>query len=212
MIRVVVAEDHHLVREAVRVLLEQADDIEVVAEATDGREAIEAVARFLPDVLVIDITMPKMNGILATEEIRKRDLPTRVVILSIHSNVMFMRQALKAGAFGYVVKNSVSQELLKAIRFASAGKTYLNDEVAALSELDRETSAQRLTLREREILQLIVEGYSNRDMAELLSLSIKTIEKHRASLVEKLGVRDMPSLMQVALRMGLISLDDTTKP
>lgn len=212
MIRVIVAEDHHLVREAVRVLLEQAGDIEVIAEANDGQQAVKVVSRLLPDVLVIDITMPTMNGILATEIIQKRDLPTNVVILSIHTSMPFVRQALRAGALGYVAKNSLSEELLQAIRSASEGRKYLNSHVAALVDLETDTSAKRLTLREREILQLIAEGHSNKDMAALLSLSIKTIEKHRASLIEKLGVRDVPSLMQIALKMGLISLDDPSNP
>jgi DNA-binding NarL/FixJ family response regulator len=210
MIQVIVAEDHHLVREAIILLLEREEDINVVAEVADGQEAVNAVIRLVPDVLVIDISMPNMSGILATEEIRKADLPTQVVILSVHFSRTFVIQALEAGALGYVAKGSVSAELLKAIRFASQGKRFINEHVAALA---REVPAipegfRRLTLRERQVLQLIAEGHVNRQIAEILSLHIKTVEKHRASLIEKLGVRDVPALVQIALSTGLISLNE----
>lgn len=210
MITVIIAEDHHLVREAIQLLLEQHQDIKVVAAVANGREAIQAVTKLEPDVLVLDITMPQMNGILTTEEIRASGLSTEVVILSIHARKSLVRQALKAGARGYVVKRSMSDELLNAIRTAHKGETYLNDMVATIDKTDLEVPAdfERLTLRERQVLQLIAEGHNNKEMAESLALHIKTIEKHRASLIEKLGVRDIASLVQIALKHGLISLDE----
>lgn len=210
MIRVLIAEDHHLVREAIHVLLERAEDIAVVGEASDGQEAIEQVSELQPDVLVIDISMPKMNGILATEAVRRQNPSTQVVILSIHSRKTIVRQALQAGALGYILKGSVSQELLKAIRSAAQNECYINDIVATLEKprSDLSQDFKRLTMRELQVLQLVAEGQTNKEIADELSLHVKTIEKHRASLIAKLGVRDVPTLVQIAIKLGLLSLDE----
>lgn len=211
MIKVILGEDHHLVREAVRALLEKADDIEVIAEASDGQEALNLVTRYEPDVLVIDVSMPKMTGILVTEALKRQKSRTQVVILSVHSKKTIIQQALKSGALGYVVKQTVSQELLEAIRAASQGERYLNEIVQTVMSTEEQIPQQLsvLTLREQQVLKLIAEGNTNKEIADLLSLHIKTIEKHRASLINKLKINDVPSLVRVALKFGLISLEDS---
>jgi len=216
MIRVILVEDHHLVRKGILALLEKADDVEVVGEAADGCEAVALVERLVPDVVVMDIAMPRLTGIQAADQIRALKLGTRTVVLSMYSEETLVRQALRSGVKGYVLKNSVAAELLLAIRAASRGEIYLSpaisgpvlEEVLKLDAEVRETSPfDRLTPREREVLQLIAEGSTNNAIAQVLHLSVKTVEKHRSNLMSKLDVHDVAGLVRVAIKQGLIFLD-----
>ena len=215
MLRVVVADDHHLVRQGIRALLEKADDIEVVGEAEDGQEALEVVEATVPDVLVMDVAMPRLNGILTTQRVRASGLPTQIVILSMYSDETLVRQALRNGARGYLLKRSVTEELLLAVRAASRGEIYLSPAISrtVVEELlmhkgdSASAPFDRLTPREREVLQLIAEGRTNKEMALLLTISVKTVEKHRANLMSKLKVNDVASLTRIALKHGLVFLD-----
>ena len=216
MIRVVIADDHHLVRQGIRALLEKAGDIEVVGEAADGPEALALVERLLPDVLVIDIAMPHLNGLDAVGRLRSLEVKTRALILSMYADETLVRQALRNGAKGYLLKRAVTEELLLAVRAVSRGDTFLCPEVAGpvlnglvdaplrirdLGPLDQ------LTSREREVLQLVAEGHTNRAIATHLHLSEKTVEKHRGHLMAKLSVHDTAALVRFAIKHGLIALD-----
>ena len=217
MIRVIVADDHHLVRQGIRALLEKARDIEVVGEAGDGLEAVELAERVSADVLVMDISMPRLNGTEATQRIRSQRLPAQVVMLSMYAEEALVRQALRFGAKGYVLKRGVADELLLAIRAANQGDTYLSPPIASAilkeflalpHESDEPSSYERLTHREREVLQLIAEGRTNKDIAQALVVSVKTVEKHRAGLMSKLNIHDMAGLVRVAVKHGLVSVSE----
>ena len=214
--RVILADDHHVVREGIRALLEKSGDIDVVGEASDGQEAVDLVERLLPDVLVIDIAMPRLNGIEATRRIGDLKLATRVVILSMHSDEALVRQALRSGARGYLLKRSVAEELFLAIRTASRGEAYLSPAISRIvldDFLSRHPNTQRLspfdhlTPREREVLQLIAEGNTNAEMARTLNISVKTVESHRANLMDKLDVHDIAGLTRTAIKHGLVFPD-----
>jgi len=217
VIRVIIADDHHLVRQGIRALLEKADGIEVVGEAADGQEAVELVERLAPDVLVMDIAMPRFDGTQAVGRVRALGVATQVVILSMYSDETLVRQALRNGARGYLLKRSVTEELLLAIQAASRGEIYLSPAVSGpivadflTLRTDAEASSlfERLTPREREVLQLISEGHTNRAIAHVLKVSVKTVEKHRAKLMDKLNVRDLAGLIRAAIKHGLILLDE----
>jgi len=217
MISVILADDHHLVRQGIRALLEKAADISIVGEAEDGQEAVELVEQLKPDVLIIDIAMPRMNGIQATQHVHALGLATQAVILSMHSRPTLVRQALRNGARGYLLKNSVTEELLLAVRAASQRETYLSPEISGIivddfltHQIAAEESGQfdQLTPREREVMQLIAEGHTNSGIARLLSISIKTVERHRANLMVKLDVYDVAGLIRVAIEHGLIFVDE----
>ena len=217
MIRVILADDHHLVRQGIRALLEKVADIKVVGEAENGQEALALAETLAPDVLVIDISMPRLNGIQAAWQARERGMDTRVVILSMHSDETLVRQAVRLGASGYLLKRSVAEELPLAIRAAHRGEVYLSPAVGAIvadllaspARAAGETSAfERLSAREREVLQLIAEGHTNKEVAQLLQVSAKTVEKHRASLMSKLGVNDLAGLVRAAFKYGVIFLDE----
>jgi len=216
LIRVIIADDHHLVRQGIRALLEKSDGIQVIGEASDGQEAVDLVRKLTPDIVVMDISMPRLDGIQATEQIRALDEPTEVVILSMHSKANIVQQVLRNGAKGYLLKSSISEELLLAIQAASRGQVYLSPGISQtllnnLWALEEEAGAgdmaKLLTPREHEVLQLISEGHTNNDIAELLTISVKTVEKHRANLMAKLEVNDLPGLMRAAIRHGLIFVD-----
>ncbi len=217
MIRVIIADDHNLVREGIRALLEKAGDIEVIGEATDGKEAVDLAQRLAPDVLVMDIAMPNLNGIQAVEQLRALGIASRVVILSMYSEDILVRQALQHGAKGFLLKGSVSDELLLAIRAAHRNATYLSPAISATVLADvspaqvgaRSPGAvDQLTPREREMLQMISEGYTNNKMAEALGISVKTVERHRTNLMAKLDARNLVELIRVAMKRGLIRLQD----
>jgi DNA-binding NarL/FixJ family response regulator len=217
VIRVIVADDHHLVRQGIRALLEKTDDIEVVGEAADGQEAVELVKRLAPDVLVMDIAMPHLNGSQALGRIRALGAATQVVMLSMYSDETLVRQALRNGARGYLLKRSVTEELLLAIRAASRGEIYLSpvisrsivaDYLTLQKDADACSPFERLTPREREVLQLIAEGHTNNAIAQILKLSVKTVEKHRSNLMSKLNVHDLAGLMRAAIKHRLVFLGE----
>jgi NarL family two-component system response regulator LiaR len=216
MITVILADDHHLVRKGIRRLLEEAGDINVVGEAQDGQEAIELTESLVPDVLLIDIAMPRLNGIQAIERIRALDLPTQVVILSVHASPLFVRQALRSGARGYLVKRSAAEELLLAVRAASKRETYLSPPIseivteAYLSQSDPQMASpiDQLTPREREVLQLIAEGHTSSTIAQKMNISANTVDRHRSNLMAKLDMHDIAGLTRMAIKYGLISLDE----
>lgn len=216
MIRVILADDHHLVRQGIRALLEKTTDIEIVAEAENGEEAIISTQKLKPDVLLMDINMPRLNGIQAAEQIRHQGLSTHVVILSMHSDETLVRQALRSGVRGYLLKHAVTEELLIAVRAAQRGEVYLSPTISELVMSDfivgrdklEQSGFEQLSPREREVLKLVAEGYTNKAIADTMHLSVKTVEKHRASLMTKLNVQDLAALIRLALKHGLIFLDE----
>jgi DNA-binding NarL/FixJ family response regulator len=212
MIRVIIAEDHNLVRQGIRALLEQSGDVQVVAEAATGEEAIQLVEIHKPEVVVMDLSMPRLDGAQAAERILDMNLPTRIIILSMHADTTMVQQLLRRGVKGYLLKDAVTEELLLAVRSVSQGKMFLSPTISdtvmtmLLSPADAsaERAADLLTPREREVLQLIAEGRTNNDMAAIMSISVKTVEKHRANVMSKLQVNDLASLIREAIKQGLI--------
>jgi two-component system response regulator NreC len=214
-IRVLLADDHRMMREGIRALLERQDDIEVVAEAADGREAVHLATQLCPDVVVMDVSMPMLNGIEATRQIR-RDCPgVRVLILTVHESEDYVAQLLSAGASGYIIKRAAGDELVSAIRTVYEGEAFLHpsiakvvieDYVRRLQEGDGVSAQDVLTAREREVLQLIAEGYTNREIADLLHLSIKTVQNHRSNIMNKLDLHDRGELIKYAIQQGIIHL------
>ena len=207
MIRIVIADDHAIVRAGVRALFSTEDDLSVVGEAADGREAVAEVRRHNPDVLLLDLTMPEANGIDAITQVCAACPSTRVVVLSMHASAEYVRPAIRAGASGYVVKGSGLEALVDAVRAVAAGENFFDSKVAAmLRENDGVVDPlDRLTPREREVLQLVAEGLTNREMAARLGVSAKTVDTHRTSLMRKLDLHDAPSLTRFAVRRGLVS-------
>jgi len=212
-IRVLIADDHSVVAEGLRHLVEAERDIEVVACVADGREAVQQARDTQPDVVLMDLSMPELNGADATRAILERDPKCRVIVLSMYSQREYVRRALKAGAAGYVVKRSAAKEVVEAIRAVHAGQRYLSPRVADVvledySDEKQDDPLTRLSAREREVLQLLAEGRTGAQIAERLSLSQKTVETYRARLVEKLGIRDLAGLVRFAIQKGLVSLDE----
>lgn len=216
-IRVLLADDHHLVRQGIRSLLEKPEDIQVIGEASNGREAVELVEELAPDVLVMDIAMPCLDGIQAIKQVLSTNEDTHVVVLSMYSDKALVRQALKNGASGYLLKASVVEELLLAVRAASRGDIYLSPTISRsiLADLVAEPvntaeldPFEQLTPREREVLQLITEGHTSAAIAQQLKVSKKTVEKHRSNLMSKLEVHNLPELIRVAVKQKLVFLDD----
>ncbi len=217
MIRVLIAEDHHLVREGIRALLERANDIEVVGQAQDGQEAVEQAQRLKPDVIVMDWSMPRMNGNQATEQIRAQRLRAEVVILSMYSDEAIVRQALRCGAKGYLLKRSVADELALAVRAASRGEIFLSSTISAPIVADvigkprdahDQSPIDQLSLRESQVLKLVAEGHTNQAIAQTMKISVKTVEKHRSHLMSKLDVHDTAGLVRMALKHRLITVED----
>ena len=216
-IRVLLVEDHTIVRKGLRSLLDGEAGIEVIGEAEDGREAVEKVQQLLPDVVLMDIAMPGLNGLEATRQIKKRFPEVQVLILTMHANEEYIFQILRAGASGYVVKQVAPTELISAIRAAYRGESFLSPSISKkviqeyirqAEAMGEENSYDRLTDREREVLQLIAEGHSNREIAELLHISAKTVQTHRAHLMDKLDIHSTAELTQYAIRKGVISVDE----
>jgi DNA-binding NarL/FixJ family response regulator len=212
-IRVYIADDHAIIRDGLRVLLEARDDIEVVGGAGDGRQAVKDVNELRPDVVIMDIAMPHRNGIEATALLRASTPSARVIILSMHATSEHVFRALQAGARGYVLKNSAGAELVEAVRTVYAGKRYFSPKVADLLVDDyvREgrsaSPVEALSPREREILQLIAEGHTSAEVGRMLSLSPKTVETYRSRLMQKIGVEDLAGLVKFAILHGLTSID-----
>lgn len=210
-IRVLVVDDHTLVRSGMGALIAQLQGVEVVGEAADGREALHLVERHRPHVVLMDISMPELNGLEATERIARRFPETRVILLSMHSDEGYVARALAVGAAGYVLKNADAVELELAIRAVGRGDSYLSPAVARQVVRDgvrADTAGRRaLTPRQREILQLIAEGSSTKQIAAKLGLSVKTVETHRAKLMERLDIHDVAGLVRYAIRVGLVASD-----
>jgi DNA-binding NarL/FixJ family response regulator len=213
MIRVLIAEDHLMVRAGIRALLEKAGDIHVLGEASNGQEAIEMTEALKPDVLIMDIMMPRMNGIQAAENIHEMKLPTNILLLSMYTDEGFVHQALQHGVKGYVLKSSVSDELLWAVRAVASGKTYLSNPISEIvvesaihphSAMQNGDPLSNLSPREKEILQLIAEEHTSAEIAKMLFISEKTVEKHRTRLMEKLNVRNLAGLVRLAVKYHLV--------
>ncbi len=210
-LRVVIAEDHALVRAGMRALLQQIDGIEVVSDVGDGWEAIKSVQADAPDLVLMDIAMPGLNGLDATSRIVKESPTTRVILLSMYANEEYFQQALQSGASGYLLKGAELAELELAIRTVGRGETYLTPAVAkyAIQAYRAKPDGAsgplaRLSLRQREVLQLLAEGHTTKDIAHRLNLSVKTVETHRAQVMERLEIHDVPGLVRFAMRVGLI--------
>ena len=216
VITVFLADDHAVVRDGLQFLLEAQPDIRVVGDAADGREAVRHVARLCPDVVVMDIAMPELNGIEAAREVRYVCPAAQVIILSMHSTTEHVFRALQAGARGYLLKESAGIEVVKAVRAVHAGHRYLSqkisdqlvdDYVRQRQSAETVSPVSRLSPREREVLQLVVEGKSNVEIARILSLSPKTVETYRSRLMHKLGISDLPGLVKFAIQHGLTPLE-----
>jgi len=215
-ITVFLADDHAVVRDGLRVLLEAQPDIRVVGDAANGREAVRQLVRLRPDVAVIDIAMPDLNGIEATQQIGEVCPSTQIIILSMHSTTEHIFRALQAGACGYLLKESAGIEVVNAVRTVHAGHRYLSQKISDRLIDDylcqRQDGAAksplaRLSPREREVLQLVVEGKSSAEIADTLSLSVKTVETYRTRLMHKLDISDLPGLVKFAIQHGLTSLE-----
>jgi DNA-binding NarL/FixJ family response regulator len=214
MVRILLADDHAVMRRGLKLLLEQQADFVVIGEAGDGHEALVLAESLQPDVAVLDITMPHLNGIEAARQIRAKFPRTAVVILSMHADETYVLRALKAGARGYLLKESPESDFLKAIRTVTEGKAFfsplvsrllVDDYVRQMQANGIDDSYELLSSREREILQLLAEGKTNKEVANMLHLSPYTVETHRSNILEKLGIHSVPELILYAVRKGLIA-------
>jgi len=212
--RIVIAEDHTILREGLRALLSSSPDFEIVGEAEDGREAIRCVEKLKPHLVLTDLSMPRMNGMDAIREIRRRAPETKILVLTVHKTEEYILATLQAGADGYLLKDSTHAELLAAVKHVLSGKHYISPGISdkvldgyldGRKTLKTRTSWETLTQREREILKLIAEGYKNKEIADDLCISVKTVEKHRANLMEKLDLHNVQALTTYAIEKGLVS-------
>lgn len=212
-IRVLLADDHTILRNGLRMLIGGADDLEVVGEAADGVEAIDRAAALLPDVVLMDISMPKLDGIQATREIRRRLPAVKVLMLTMHEDDAYLFRVIEAGGAGYVLKKAADVEVLDAIRHVAAGGAFIRpavatrlmqDYMARVEQGEEHDSFQRLTEREKQVLTLIAGGHTNAQIAQQLIISIRTVESHRANLMVKLGLSGRAELVKYALRKGLL--------
>ena len=218
MIRVIVADDHHLVRQGIRALLEKHPDISVIEEAQDGQEALAFTSQLKPDVLILDINMPVMNGLDVTRDLTQTGIPTSIVILSMYSDDSMVKRAFLLGAKGYLLKKSITDDLISAIQAAQRGELYLSPELGSVVDVDEWLRADsdpqlanqvdQLSPREREVCQLVAQGMTNQAIAKNLNISTKTVEKHRSNMMNKLGVQDIASLVREVLRTGIVFLDE----
>jgi DNA-binding NarL/FixJ family response regulator len=207
--RILLADDHGIVRSGLKMLIDRQDGMQVVAEADDGVAAVEAVLREEPDIAILDVAMPKMTGIQAAREIKSRRPSVTVLLLSMYDDERYLFDGLQAGASGYVLKRAADEELIEAVRSVASGKPYLpaTTQSALVKEwLDQGDEAPRdpLTPREQDVVKLIAEAYTNKQIGEILKVSEKTVESHRANVLAKLGMRDRVELVRYAIRRGLI--------
>ena len=212
--RIVLAEDHTILREGLRMLLSSHPDLEVVGEAADGRDAIQCVEDAAPDLVLLDLSMPRMDGMDAIREISKRSPETKILALTVHKAEEYVLAALQAGADGYALKDATQAELLSAIRSVLAGKRYLSPGVsekviegylAGKKARPTKTPWDSVTAREREVLKLIAEGHKNKEIAEILCISVKTVEKHRSNIMEKLDLHNVSDLTAYAIERGIVT-------
>ena len=207
--KLLIADDHGIVRGGLKLLLDRQPDMEVIAEAADGAEAVALALRLKPDICVLDVSMPKMTGLQATVEIRSHAPEISVLVLSMHDDERYLYEALQAGAAGYVLKREADTVLVEAVRAVARGEPFMTNAaerslVREWMEDDSTGPVEPLTLREREVLKLIAEAHTNREIGEILHLAEKTVESHRANLLRKLGMRDRVELVRYAIRRGLI--------
>jgi DNA-binding NarL/FixJ family response regulator len=211
--RIVIAEDHTILREGLRALLTSDPEFDIVGEAEDGLDAIKSVKSLTPDVVIMDLSMPKMNGVAAIKEIKRITPDTKIVVLTVHKNEEYILAAFQAGSDGYVLKYAGHEELVSAIRTVLKGQPYLSPAVSAVvleaylegqKGLSSQSPLRSLTARETEVLKLIAEGYRNRQIADLLGISVKTVERHRANLMKKLDLHSGAALTAFALEKGLV--------
>ena len=214
-IRVLLADDHRILREGIRALIEDQEDMVVVGESEDGLATVKKVAELLPNVVVMDIAMPLLNGLEATRQIH-RDYPqVKVLILTMHENEEYIRQVLAAGALGYVLKDAAARDLLGAIRTVNQGEAVLSPAITRLviedylrwGDIRPEDTTDGLTPREREVLQLIAEGYTNKEIAGIMNLSVKTVQSHRTNLMNKLDLHDRGELIKYAIQKKIIDIN-----
>ena len=210
------ADDHTVVRDGLRLLLETQPDFTVIGDAADGREAVRQIAQHCPDIAILDIAMPNLNGIEVTRQASELCPTTQVIILSMYDSSGHIFQALQAGARGYLLKASAGSEVIAAVRAVQTGQRYLSQKISeqVIDEYlkqrnvaEAQTPLARLSTREREILQLVVEGKSSLEIAEILNISSKTVDTYRSRLMQKLNINDLPSLVKFAIQHGLISLE-----
>jgi len=210
----VIAEDHTILREGLRSLLSSSPEFEIVGEAEDGREAIQSVEKYKPDLILTDLSMPRMNGMEAIREIKRVSPKTRIVVLTVHKTEEYILATFKAGAHGYLLKDSTHSELIMALKKVLSGKQYISPEISekviegyleGKKTLKAQTHWETLTPRERVILKLIAEGCKNKKIADDLCISIKTVEKHRSNLMEKLNLHNVQALTAYAIERGLVS-------
>jgi DNA-binding NarL/FixJ family response regulator len=213
-IRVLLADDHKMIRAGLRLVLAQQADVVVAGEADDGREAVSLAAELKPDVVVMDVGMPNLNGIEAALQIKQERPETAVVMLSMHSDEGYILRALRAGATGYILKDSAEADLVGAVRAVAEGKSFfspkvsrilLEDYMRKLRKTGAEDSYDLLSAREREVLQLVAEGKSSKEIANLLNLSVYTVETHRGNIMQKLNLRGIPELILYAVRKGIVA-------
>ena len=213
-VRIVIAEDHTILREGLRSLLSSSPNFEIIGEAGDGREAIRQVRKFKPELILTDLSMPRMNGMEAIKEIKRESPATKVLVLTVHRAEEYILATFRAGADGYLLKDSTHSELLMAVKKVLSGTHYISPEISekviegyieGKKNLKSRTSWETLTQREREILKLIAEGYRNKEIADDLCISVKTVEKHRANLMEKLDLHSIQALTAFAIERGLVS-------
>jgi DNA-binding NarL/FixJ family response regulator len=204
--RILIADDHGVVRSGLKMLLDRQADIEVVAEAEDGIEALAKAVATKPDVAILDVAMPRMTGLQATHEIKKQVPETQVLILSMHDDERYLYEALRAGASGYVLKAAAGEDLLDAVRAAARGEPFLTPSAqqALIRDFLERGEQPELTPREQEVVKLIAEAHTNKEIAGILHLSEKTVESHRANVLQKLGMRDRVELVRYAIRHGLV--------
>ena len=212
--RIVIAEDYTILREGLRALIASYPDFEVVGEAGDGHEAVQSVEKLKPHLVLMDLSMPRMNGMDAIREIRRRAPETKIVVLTVHKTEEYILATLKAGADGYVLKDATRDELIMAVRNVISGKRYISPGISekviegyldGRKNIKPRTSWETLTHREREVLKLIAEGHRNKEIADYLCISVKTVEKHRANLMEKLDLHNVQALTTFAIEKGLVN-------
>ena len=214
--RILLADDHKITRQGLHALLEKQKDMEVIAEAENGRTAVQLAAEFAPDIVIMDITMPDLNGIEATKQILSKSPDTKIIALSMHSDALFVTEMLKSGATGYLLKDCAFEELTRAIRTVTDDKTYLSPAISGVVVEDyihrltstTVTSADILTDREKEVVQLMAEGNSTKQIALKLHISVKTVETHRRQVMGKLDIHNVAELTKYAIRKGITSVED----